>query len=189
MSKWTAILPMKLSADRKSRLAPFLPLAKRRELSDKMAVHVIGQLRNVPAIDDVIMISPKPVPQWKVEHLTDQDRGLNAELDAAAIRVSTRLLVIHGDLPQVSADDIAELIGAAEFAGCAIAPDRHGTGTNALALTVLPQGFTFAFGPYSFARHSQTLGGDLAVVRRAGLACDIDTQADMDHASAMNFKL
>jgi 2-phospho-L-lactate guanylyltransferase len=188
MIGWTAILPLKLSADRKSRLGPAMSLEDRRALGDRMALHVITQLRAVKAINAIIMLSPRPVPDWPVHHLLDQGRGLNAELDAVAAGFVTPLLVIHGDLPIVRADDIEALIDAAEGPGRAIAPDRHGQGTNALALTRLPPGFNYAFGPDSFALHRQRLGSTLAIVNRDGLACDVDTQDDLEQVHALNFK-
>ena len=187
MNGWTAILPLKLSEDRKSRLAPVLSLGERRDLGDRMALHVITQLRAIAAIDTILMLSPHPVTGLPVQHVLDQGRGLNAELDAVAACIAGPLLVIHGDLPLVSADEISDLIAAAENTGCAIAPDRHGLGTNALALTALPPAFTFAFGPDSFALHQLRLGVTLAVLQRDGLACDVDTQDDLAQAMTQNF--
>ena len=188
MSGWTAILPLKLSADRKSRLAPAMSLEDRRALGDRMALHVITQLRAVKAIDAILMLAPRPVPEWPVSHVLDQGRGLNTELDELAAGIAGPVLVIHGDLPLVSADDVSALIEAAHTGGSAIAPDRHGLGTNALALTARPLGFGYAFGPDSFALHRQRLGSTLAVVNRDGLACDVDTQDDLEQARALNFK-
>jgi len=188
MSGWTAILPLKLSANRKSRLAPVLSLGERRDLGDRMALHVMTQLRAVAAIDTILILSPRAVSDWPVQHVLDQGRGLNAELDAVAASITGPVLVIHGDLPLVSADDVSALIKAAQAGGSAIAPDRHGLGTNALALTARPPGFGYAFGPDSFALHRQRLGSALAVFRRDGFACDIDTQDDLEHAVAQNFR-
>jgi 2-phospho-L-lactate/phosphoenolpyruvate guanylyltransferase len=189
MTRWTAILPLKLGADRKSRLAPILSPEERRRLSDRMAEHVIAELCAVGAIEEIVMLSPRPTPDGKVRHVLDQGRGLNAELDEVAVAIPRRLLVIHGDLPLVSAQDITALLDVAVASGCAIAPDRHGQGTNALALKSWPDGFGFAFGTHSFARHQQRLGDNLAIVHRAGLACDIDTPDDLADAVTRNFQL
>ena len=93
--------------------------------------------------------------------------------------------MIHADLPLLSVDDITALItdGAA---ACTIAPDRHGTGTNALAI-VEPFGFGFAFGPNSFARHCAAAKGKARIVTRLGLELDIDTAADLDAAISAGF--
>ena len=189
MTGWTAILPLKLSADRKSRLAPVLSGKERQRLGDQMACHVITELRAVVAIDDIIMLSPRPIADWPVRHALDQGRGLNTELDALAATVPNKILIIHGDLPLVTAQDITALVDAAEAKGCAIAPDRHGQGTNALALCTRREGFSFAFGVDSFARHQNSLGDALATVQRTGLSCDIDTPDDLAYAQTQNFKL
>jgi 2-phospho-L-lactate guanylyltransferase len=93
-------------------------------------------------------------------------------------------LVIHADLPLLSVDDIAALL-TGDGASSAIAPDRHGSGTNALAL-VEPRGFDFAFGPNSFTRHCVAARG-ARIVTRLGLGLDIDTAADLDAANSAGF--
>ena len=70
-----------------------------------------------------------------------------------------------------------------------IAPDRHGTGTNALSLP-LPQaaGFAFAFGADSFARHhdeAERLGLTIEVIHSHGLARDIDEPPDLADAAEL----
>jgi 2-phospho-L-lactate guanylyltransferase len=114
---------------------------------------------------------------------------LNTGLDEVALTIPERLLVIHGDLPLLSAPDISALLDAAESSGAAIAPDRHGQGTNALALWMRPPAYTFAYGPNSFALHQQRLGDTLAVVQRKGLACDVDTPNDLAHAQTLKYTL
>jgi 2-phospho-L-lactate guanylyltransferase len=94
-------------------------------------------------------------------------------------------LVIHADLPLVPVDDIAALITGGA-AACSKAPDRHGTGTNALAL-VEPLGFGFDFGPNIFARHCAAAKGNPRVMTRLGLELDIDTAADLDAAVSAGF--
>ena len=93
-----------------------------------------------------------------------------------------RLVVLHGDLPNLAADDVAALIDAAAGGpAVAIAPDRLGTGTNGLALRP-PGVIGFRFGAGSFAAHraeAQTAGVDPAVVVRPGLAFDLDTPEDL----------
>ena len=63
----------------------------------------------------------------------------------------------------------------------AIVPDRHGTGTNALALAP-PDVFAPAFGPDSCARHvsrARASGISFALERVESLALDLDTPEDM----------
>lgn len=183
---WTAILPLKQGNDRKTRLAPLLSPMGRLAFADHMAAHVLACLRATLTIDRVIILSPHAIPdaEWR----RDRGRGLNEELNA--LRSDMRhaaLLVIHGDLPLLSPQDIEALLVAAT-GGIAIAPDRHGTGTNALAMDTA-EPFAFAFGPMSFARHRSAAGDEARIVKRPGLALDVDTPEDLDAARAAGFSL
>jgi 2-phospho-L-lactate guanylyltransferase len=183
---WTAVIPFKGSAERKTRLGSRLGVEERQGLSQELFEHVVSVLQQAPTLREVALLSDMPPNGWQGPFILDEGRGLNAELNALVeLRRPTRLLVIHADLPLVSVDDIAALI-AGDSAGCAIAPDRHGTGTNALALGE-PLGFDFAFGPNSFTRHRAAAKGKARVVTRLGLGLDIDTAADLDAAISAGF--
>jgi 2-phospho-L-lactate guanylyltransferase len=148
----------------------------------------MGELRKVPRIGPIHVLSPAIPDGWQGEWFEDHGRGLNAELEAARQAMSpARLLVIHADLPLVAAKDIEALLDAAEFAGVAIAPDRHGSGTNALAIAG-DRPLRFCFGEDSFALHRAQVGEDCPVLQRRGLALDIDTPDDLDFASCQGFK-
>jgi len=183
---WTAVIPFKGSAERKTRLASRLGMEDRQSLSQELFEHVASVLRQVPTLRDVALLSDMRPNRWQGPFIRDEGRGLNAELNARVeSHRRTRLLVIHADLPLVSVDDIAALI-TGDGAGCAIAPDRHGSGTNALAL-VEPSEFDFAFGPNSFRQHCAAAKGKARVVTRLGLGLDIDTAADLDAAISCGF--
>jgi 2-phospho-L-lactate guanylyltransferase len=183
---WTAVIPFKGSAERKTRLGNRLGMEERQRLSQELFEHVASVLRQVPTLRDVALLSDMRPNRWQGPYILDEGRGLNAELNALVeSHRPSRLLVIHADLPLVSVDDIAALI-ADDGAGCAIAPDRHGTGTNALAL-MEPLGFGFAFGPNSLTRHCAAAKGKARVVTRLGLGLDIDTAADLDAAISAGF--
>ena len=67
------------------------------------------------------------------------------------------------------------------FAGVTLVPDRSGGGTNAICVPT-GAGFTFSYGPGSFARHgaeAHRLGLALRVVREPSLAADVDLPADV----------
>ncbi len=125
-----------------------------------------------------------------IEHdrwLPDRGRGLNAELGQARSSLgSGPLLIIHADLPALCPDDIRSMLEEAQHAGCAIAPDRHRRGTNAVALAD-GRDFRFRFGSGSFARHCNQAGGECTIFERFGLALDVDTPDDLDLARASLF--
>ena len=172
---WTAIVPIKPTGLGKTRLAGLLGPDQRARLGERMRDHVLAVLGGIPNLE-VRLLCPSPPADWAGHWIADTGRGLNAEIRSAARTVSSRLLVVHADLPMLQADDIKALLGAAKN-GIAIAPDRHGTGTNALALAD-PRALRFVFGPDSFARHRRQ-APDAIVIDRPGLAHDLDTPDDL----------
>jgi 2-phospho-L-lactate guanylyltransferase len=183
---WTAVIPFKGSAERKTRLGSCLGIEERQLLSQQLFEHVWSVLQRAPGLKDVALLSDVRPKRWQGPFIMDEGRGLNAELGALVkSHRPDRLLVIHADLPLVSVDDIAALI-TGDGGGCAMAPDRHGKGTNALALDK-PSGFDFAFGRNSFTRHCAAAKGRARLVTRLGLGLDIDTADDLDAAISAGF--
>ena len=184
---WTAVMPLKQGIDRKSRLSGTLSPDQRSILSDHMADHVQSVLNACQRIDRVLIVSSEKSPRvcgWRRDH----GRGLNVELTALrASLADTSMIIVHGDLPLLSTDDVSALIAAAGK-GVAIAPDRHGTGTNALACAAHAS-VAFAFGPDSCALHLASTGGRAQLVERSGLAIDVDTPDDLDCALAGGLQL
>jgi 2-phospho-L-lactate guanylyltransferase len=116
-----------------------------------------------------------------------QDSDLNADFARARALLSGPLLVLNADLPLLAPAELLVLVEAAETFGCALAPDRHETGTNAVALLAgVP--FRFAFGPGSLAAHQRS-APQASVVLYPGLACDLDTPADIAHLLASGHPL
>lgn len=179
---WIALVPLKGGGPgglgRKSRLAPLLDEAERSALCEAMAGHVLDRLAACPAIADIRLLSPDPPRRPGVGWLKDLGRGLNGELDAARRALpASGLLVVHADLPLLERADIEAMLSAAKGAGIALAPDRHGLGTNAVALAP-GAAMSFGFGGSSFARHHARAPG-AAIVERCGLQWDVDTPEDL----------
>ncbi|HEX5579826.1 MAG TPA: 2-phospho-L-lactate guanylyltransferase [Candidatus Limnocylindria bacterium] len=183
------IVPHRGLAAAKTRLAPVLDHDERIALARTLLLRVLDAARQ--ATDDVVVISPaaelEPLVTGVGARLEVQrGMGLNAGLDqaraaATAERVE-RLAVLHGDLPNLAAEDVHALLDAAvEVRAVAIAPDRLGTGTNGLALN--PPGIIgFHFGTGSFEAHrtdAQAAGVQPTILTRSGLAFDLDTPADL----------
>ena len=174
----------------KSRLAPVLSPDERGEL----AAHLLRRVLRIgrQAVPDVVVISPSAdlddLVQGSGAHLLVQrGMGLNAGLEQArdvAIEAGVEtLVVLHGDLPELDVADVQALEAAVPLGGgVAIAPDRAGSGTNGLALRP-PHAIPFRFGAGSFAAHreaAESSGTKFAIVRRPGLAFDLDTPDDLD---------
>lgn len=179
---WTAILPFKGGTERKSRLSGRLSLEARVALSETMARSVVEALRGDSRIGRILILSPERPECPAVEWEPDQGKGLNAELQRMRDSIPAGLLVIFADLPLLAAADVRNLLDAAEADGVALAPDRHHSGTNAVALAD-DRTFDFAFGPGSLAAHAAQ--GRAALVIRDGLSLDIDEPADFDHLQSL----
>jgi 2-phospho-L-lactate guanylyltransferase len=180
------IVPHRGLAAAKTRLAPVLAPEERITLARELLQRVLRVSRE--AVDDVVVITPSAELGDVVEAIgatlvVQRGMGLNEGLDQArgdALEAGVTLLgVLHGDLPNLRADDIHALLAATPLPrGVAIAPDRSGSGTNGLALRP-PDAMPFAFGVGSFAGHVHASGGKAVVVERPGLAFDLDTPADL----------
>ena len=181
---WTAVVPLKGAVDRKSRLAPSLDARQRADLSVAMTAHVLGRLTTCPRLAQVWLLSPEQ-PAWSgVRWFPDMGGGLNVELTRLRGAMAADLLVLHADLPLLAAEDVEAML--ATDAKTALAPDRHGGGTNALALR-WGGDFTFAFGEGSFVKHLRH-APDAAVVLRPGLQLDVDTPEDLHAARRAGFE-
>ena len=175
----------------KTRLAPSLDPEERVMLASQLLQRVLKVSREVS--NDVEVISPSRPLAEIVEAAgarlaVQRGMGLNEGLDQARSQAILdgidTLIVLHGDLPNLTAGDIETLVGALPAdgrPGVAIAPDRAGTGTNALALRP-PGVIPFRFGIGSFAAHAAEIeraGVSCVAVNRAGLAFDLDTPDDL----------
>jgi 2-phospho-L-lactate/phosphoenolpyruvate guanylyltransferase len=194
MTCWV-VIPFKQPEQAKGRLAAALDKAQRVQLATAMLQHVVGVARQAAHVQQLCLVGPaRPELLPDVPLLADPGFGLNPALQVALAHVSreggTRMIVLFADLPLLTSQDI-ELLAVAPAETIAMAPDRHGTGTNALSLP-LPQakGFTFCFGPDSFAKHhaeANRLGIRIEEVHSRGLARDVDMPEDLpDAAGLMN---
>ena len=185
MSCW-ALVPIKARPECKGRLSGWLEPAQHLDLVRGMVRHVVAVLQDAPAIDGIAVVTPeRDSLQGNVLVLDDPGRGLNAALDAARRELLERevdeLVVLHADLPLVTAHDIELLVSRGRRTGFALAPDTAGSGTNALYL-LAPAAFRFHFGIDSCRRHLEEgarLGLAADVVRTRGLEFDLDCGDDL----------
>ncbi|WP_232333041.1 2-phospho-L-lactate guanylyltransferase [Novosphingobium aquimarinum] len=181
-----ALIPAKPLLHAKSRLAGVLDRSSRERLVEAMLEHVIATALSAGTVDAVLTVGRRSPAYPLLDVIADAGVGLNAalchSLPLVAQRGATRMLVIAGDLPSLDTGNI-DLLAQLDTDTIGIAPDRHGTGTNALSLP-LPAGedFRFAYGSNSFAHHreeARRLGYDARVILGDGLANDIDDPADL----------
>jgi 2-phospho-L-lactate guanylyltransferase len=184
MSCW-ALVPVKTRAEGKTRLASVLTPEARIALVRFMLRHVLDVLAAAPGIDHVAVLSPErdEVPQ-EVLVLNENGHGLNPALGwaIAALRGlgAREVVVLPGDLPWLTVDDVESLLVGVRSSGCALGADDNGTGTNAVAIDLERLGgtaFRFSFGKNSLALHRRqagSLGLEARLVHSASLAFDVD---------------
>lgn len=175
----------------KTRLGEVLDSEEREALAAELLRRVLGVAATACA--DLVVITPSPALAGIVQPagarlVVQRGLGLNEGLDqarAAALADGVRtLVVLHGDLPNLHPEDVAALCGALPAdadRGIAIAPDRPERGTNGLVVRP-PDLINFRFGTDSFAAHlaeARSAGVEPVVVRRPGLAFDLDTPEDL----------
>lgn len=187
-----AVLPVKPLAEGKSRLA--LPAAERIACNRFFFRHALDTLARSLSAERIVVVSRDPevleASRQAGAHALPEKVGgdLNDAMTSGAIFAARQgagaVLTIAADLPGLAEDDIAHLIAARTDAGTiVIAPDVAGSGTNALLMP--PLAIPYRYGPSSFWAHleaASAAGYGFRVVRRPGLAEDVDWPADLARA-------
>jgi 2-phospho-L-lactate guanylyltransferase len=114
--------------------------------------------------------------------------ALRAAADAAMAAGATTVLMVHADLPAVSAEALRALLAAHARQGDLAAPratlvsDAAATGTNCMLLSP-PSAMALRFGPGSRALHraaAAAAGADYAEFMHPAIGFDVDYPADLD---------
>jgi 2-phospho-L-lactate guanylyltransferase len=186
------VVPVKAFESAKSRLAAVASPEERERLAQSMFEHVISVLRAARELAGVLVVTDSArVAEEAVRTGASAVRdpadanGLADCVDHGLNEVQKRgagaALVLVSDLPEVTPGDVALLVDALRRFDVAIARDRGGEHTNALALR-LETRFPTSFGADdSFRRHSETAERaalSVTVVESPSLAFDVDTPED-----------
>jgi len=170
---------------------PALSPAERRELAQAMLGDVLEAL--VAALPgSVVVITTDAEVQALARAagaecwIESANRGHTAAVafaqEQAAARGLARFLTIPGDVPCVTADEVATLCGALDEApGVVFVPSRSGLGTNA-ALLAPPGAMPLTFGEPSFANHlaaARAVGLSPRVLELPGIGLDVDAPDDL----------
>jgi 2-phospho-L-lactate guanylyltransferase len=193
-----AIVPIRSLTGGKTRLAGVLTPEARAALTRRMLRNVVQAALASGSVKTIAVVSPDPAalelaarfdPAVVPLRQSDERPGLNPALaegvDFAARQGASAALILFGDLPLLTGDDVRNLLR--RDAPVVLAPDRHGTGTNALMLRLGTgpdddRDFAFQFGPGSYAKHvdeAHRLGLDVATSLTTGTALDLDTPDDL----------
>jgi 2-phospho-L-lactate guanylyltransferase len=189
--KATAVLPVKRFAAAKQRLAPGIGATHRAELAAAMLEDVLEAIGAARSIERVIVVSSEPraidlAAARGAEVLPDPDQGGHSGAALAGIARARelgaeRVVLLPIDCPLLATRELERLLTGMPERYVAIVPDRHGTGTNALALAP-PDAIEPSFGEGSCARHvdaARDAGVPFGVEELPSLALDLDTPADV----------
>lgn len=206
-----AIVPVKPLRDSKSRLSHILSEDERAALTRGILGHTLKVLGDVKEIFRTLVVSRDPAVlkvarQYGASTFSESDRqDLNVALTRAThiavAQQANSVLILPSDLPFLTPEDVEMMITGVEMnnpngngngyhiqnRGITICADHNGEGTNALLLSP-PTGFTFRYGPHSFARHleeAERLGMARRKIHAPGIKFDLDTEEDWETYKAL----
>ncbi len=185
------VIPVKPFVFAKQRLSAVLTDVERAQLARVMLQDLLTTLGRCRGVSGTLLVSqeeavPGLARQFGICALHEEGRGLSRAVSQAgeflAGRGETRMLMLPGDVPMATADEIETIVrqhhGPTQIT---IVADREGFGTNALAVS--PPGLMeFHFGRESFQAHcaaAEVAGAAVQVLSLPGLAFDIDTPDDL----------
>ncbi len=190
-----ALLPLKDLVQAKSRLSGLLAPFERRALAQAMAEDVLAALAACPRLEGILLISDDPgadllARKYAVELLPESTlavTGLNPVVRAGCEHLRKRgagsVMVVHSDLPLLTAAELGQLLDAwrAADVDLLISPDRHRDGTNILLLSSRCA-LEFHYGVGSCQAHLDAaaeagLRAELQPLAGAGL--DVDQPSDL----------
>lgn len=210
-----AIIPVGALEGAKSRLGESLDAEEREDLVTGLLARTVVAALAVDLLDDVLVASPdrdvlRRAAELGARTLRQRSDGLNAGLIEARADVvaggAEAILVLPIDLPFVTAEAVRAVIqplvsedsgvpgpGGGRRSGdprsgpmTVLVTDRHGSGTNALALRP-PDVIDFAFGPGSRRAHrvASAAAGATYVEVEGPLSIDLDTPDDLVYVSSI----
>jgi 2-phospho-L-lactate guanylyltransferase len=187
----TAVLPVKRFDAAKQRLAAGIDNERRRELAEAMVADVLEAIGKARAIDRLIIVTGEPLAQELAaeagaEVVPDpEDAGhveaAQAGIARAEVEGAERVVLLAGDCPLLDPRELDRLLTGVPGNYVGIAPDRHGTGTNALLLSP-PGAIVPAFGEGSRDRHVEAArhaGIPFGIEELPSIELDLDTPADV----------
>jgi 2-phospho-L-lactate guanylyltransferase len=191
---WSLVIPVKVLARAKSRLAG-LPGPRRARLALAMAADTVAAALAAAPVADVIVVTDDASVGAELSSLgaivirDEPGAGLNPALVFGAGYSGSRwpgrgVAAMAGDLPALRPAELALALAQAPAAGAAFVPDAAGTGTTLYAAGP-GVAFTPAFGPGSRDRHRAAGVRELDLPGLRGLRQDVDTPGDLELATAI----
>jgi len=189
--KATAILPVKRFGTAKQRLAASIDGERRVELIVAMLGDVLEAIGAARTVERTVVVTDEPQAREiaiaaGAEVIADPEDGGHSEAALAGIgraeeHGADRVVLLPGDCPLLDPRELDRLLTGVPERYVAVAPDRHGQGTNALVLSP-PRAIRPAFGEGSCARHvaaAREAEIPFSVEELPSLGLDLDTPADV----------
>lgn len=186
------LVPVKNLDAAKQRLELVLSQPQRTSLARTMLKDVCAALADCPGKPPVALVTSYPFAVSLARHygfqvIPDADnQGETAAIEMATAEAQRRgaefTMVIPGDIPLVTGDEIARVLKAAPKEGSVLVTAADGRGTNAVLRRPAAL-FPLKFGNDSFLPHhaaAQATGKECVILDELpGIALDIDRPADL----------
>ena len=186
-----AVITAKRFTAAKQRMSGGVPEEKRLALVEAMLGDVLEAVRAARMVTFMIVVTGEPVATdlavaCGAEVIHDpEDAGHSGAAMLGVARAMElgvdRVVLLPGDCPTLEPRELDGLLTGLPDPFVAVVPDRHGLGTNALAMRP-PDAIEPAFGEGSCERHlglARAAGLPHATEEIPGLALDMDTPADI----------
>lgn len=184
-TSWVVVVPVKGTPAAKSRLGG--AVASRADLALAMALDTVAAAVQANGVERVLVVTSDQVAAafeavGARVVVDESSAGLTAAVErgirvAREVRVGTarvNIAVLLGDLPALTAAELADCLLLAAAYPLAMVADADGTGT--VLITAAPgERHAPAFGPGSRAAHAAAGYIELAVPVGSGLRRDVDT--------------
>jgi 2-phospho-L-lactate guanylyltransferase len=183
------LIPVKNLATAKQRLASLLDQSTRTELAQAMLLDVLGAVSNCCEKQAAIVTTDSHAiglaQDFKFEIIEDNNVSETAAIELATQVCESRgiesTLVIPGDIPLITSEELDQILKAAPGEGSVLVPAADGRGTNAIFRR--PAGlFPLRFGNDSFKPHlaaARATGKPCTVLSLPGIVLDIDNPCDL----------
>jgi len=190
------LIPVKNLATAKQRLAAVLDQSARTELAQAMLFDVLETLGTWAARPAVSLVTNDPfalnlAKQFDFEVIPDNANHSETDAIEKATQVCLsrgigNTLVIPGDIPLITANELEAILRAAPPIGSVLVPAADGRGTNAAYRS--PAGlFPLRFGNDSFKPHlaaARATQKPCVVLSLPGIALDVDNPAELQQLAA-----
>jgi 2-phospho-L-lactate/phosphoenolpyruvate guanylyltransferase len=186
------LIPVKDLATAKQRLAEALTQSQRSQLAEAMLRDVMAAAAGVRDRLDVALVTGDAwAQQLAREFGSDVIEDTRNESETAAIEMATAwseqrgydtTVVIPGDIPLITSDELQRVLDAAPAAGAVFVPAYDRRGSNCILrrpASLIP----LRFGNDSFLPHCEAMrqtGKELVILEMPGIGLDIDNPHELE---------